>query len=229
MNGRDLLPRIDRDAGPAYDPHLLRMVELERVTRVLDVEDLIIEQMRHAEFETTFHMPGTRSDGAAGTICALQSLYSQSFPCIAEFSIGPEVFLNQIRASAFSNDLACALLGIDARGGAAGIICDLAQFSEREVHRLIHRYCESLRSTVKHPVCFSRITGANGAIHGWLNTNLRTWGNGLQVPAARLADNQFQRVAHTGLRNWFSWSRANALRHSPYRTAKAWARQLRKR
>ncbi len=131
MNQGTLLPQIDQDAEQGFDPHLSQMVELERIARALDVEDTILEQMRHAELELTIHLPASRCDGAAANISALQCLYSHSSGCITELAIGPGVFLNQVRASAFANDLSCALLGLELRGGAAGIICDLSQYSEQ--------------------------------------------------------------------------------------------------
>jgi len=48
MNQETLLPQIDQDAEQGFDPHLLQMVELERTARAIDVEDAILEQMRHA-------------------------------------------------------------------------------------------------------------------------------------------------------------------------------------
>ena len=46
MTRETLLPQIDQDVEQGFDPHLLQMVELERVTRAIDVEDAVLEQMR---------------------------------------------------------------------------------------------------------------------------------------------------------------------------------------
>ena len=67
MNQETLLPQIDQDVEQGFDPHLLQMVELERIARAIDVEDAILEQMRHAELELTIHLPASRSDGATLT------------------------------------------------------------------------------------------------------------------------------------------------------------------
>ena len=90
MNQETLLPQIDQDAEQGFEPHLLQMVELERIARAIDVEDAILEQMRHAELELTIHLPASRSDGVAANISALQCLYSHSSGCITELAIGPD-------------------------------------------------------------------------------------------------------------------------------------------
>ncbi len=193
MNQETLLPQIDQDAEQGFDPHLMHMAELERLARAIDVEDAILEQMRHAELELTIHQPASRSDGGAANISALQCLYSHSCGCITELTIGSDVFLNQVRAAAFSNDLSCALLGLALRGGAAGIICDLSQYSERETRRLFRGYCQRLRATLPSFFGFSRVYGGNRAIHGWLGHDLD--GVGIGFGAVRQAESQWRRLA----------------------------------
>jgi len=193
MNKETLLPQIDQDAEQGFDPHLLQMVELERIARAIDVEDVIVEQMRHAELELTIHLPALRSDGAAANISALQCLYSHSSGCVTELAIGPDVFLNQVRAAAFANDLSCALLGLTLRGGAAGIVCDLSQYSERETRRLFRGYCRRLRATLPSFFGFSRVYGGNRAIHGWLGHDLEGAGSGFG--AVRQAESQWTMLA----------------------------------
>ena len=192
MNPETLLPQIDQDAEQGFDPHLLLMTEMERMARAIDVEDVILEQMRHAEMELTLHLTALRSDGAAATISAMQCLYSHSSGCI-ELAIGPDIFLNQVRASAFANDLSCALLGLAMRGGAAGILCDLSQFSEPETRRLFRRYCQRLRATLPSSFGVSRVYGGNPAIHGWLDYDLNT---GSHVGALRHTESQWALLAH---------------------------------
>lgn len=192
MNSETLLPQMDAEQG--LDPHLLLMTELERMARAIDVEDIILEQMRHAEMELTLHLPVSRSDGAAASVSALQCLYSHSSGCIAEFAIGPDIFLNQIRASALANDLSCALLGLAMRGGAAGILCDLSQFPEPETRRLFRRYCQRLRVALPRFFAVSRVYGGNPAIHGWLDYDLEDTGS--HVGALRHAESQWTLLAH---------------------------------
>jgi hypothetical protein len=193
MNQETLLPQIDQDAEQGFDSHLLHMVELERIARAIDVEDAILEQMRHAELELTIHLPASRDDGAAANISALQCLYSHSSGCITELTIGPDVFLNQVRAAAYANDLSCALLGLALRGGAAGIICDLSQYSEREMRQWFHSYCQRLRATLPSFLGFSRVYGGNRAIHDWLGHDLEGVGNGFG--AVRQAESQWTLLA----------------------------------
>ncbi len=194
MNPETLLPQIDQDAEQGFDPHLLLMTELERMARAIDVEDVILEQMRHAEMELTLHLPASRSDGAAATISTLQCLYPHSCGCIAELAIGPDIFLNQMRASALANDLSCALLGLAMRGGAAGILSDLSQISEPETRRLFRRYSQRLRAILPGFFGVSRVYGGNPAIHGWLDYDLEDTGS--HVGALRHAESQWTLLAH---------------------------------
>ncbi len=193
MAEETLLPQIDQDVEQGFDPFLLQMVELERITRAIDVEDAVLEQMRHAELELTIHLPAARSDGAITNVSALQCLYSYSSRCVTELAIGADVFLNQVRASALANDLSCALLGLTLRGGAAGIICDLSQYSERETRRLFHDYCQRLRATLPSFFGFSRVYGGNRTIHGWLSEDLE--GIGSRFGAVRQAEPQWTLLA----------------------------------
>jgi len=197
MTQEALLPQIDQDAEQGFDPHLLQMVELERIARAIDVEDFVLEQIRHAELELTVHLPAARSDGAAANISTLQCLYSHSSSCITELAIGADVFLNQVRASALANDLSCALLGLALRGGAAGIICDLSQYSERETRRLFRNYCQRLRATLPSFFGFSRVYGGNRTIHGWLARDLE--GMASRFGAVRQVESQWMLQA-----NWIA-------------------------
>ena len=193
MTRETLLPQIDQDVEQGFDPHLLQMVELERVTRAIDVEDAVLEQMRHAELELTIHLPAVRSDGAITNVSALQCLYSYSSRCVTELAIGADVFLNQVRASALANDLSCALLGLTLRGGAAGMICDLSQYSERQTRRVFRNYCQRLRATLPSFFGFSRVYGGNRTIHGWLSEDLE--GIRTRFGAVRQAEAQWMLLA----------------------------------
>ena len=92
-----------------------------------------------------------------------------------------------------ANDLSCALLGLTLRGGAAGIICDLSQYSERETRRLFRDYCQRLRATLPSFFGFSRVYGGNRTIHGWLGHDLE--GAGSRFGAVRQAESQWTLLA----------------------------------
>jgi glutamate dehydrogenase (NAD(P)+) len=190
---QELLPPIDQDAEQAFDPYLLRMVELDRMARALDLEAPVLEQMRHAELETTIRLPGIRSDGGASGLSALSSLYEPAAGAIIELGIGPDAHLNQVRASAFLNDLSCALLGLEWRGGSAGVIFDPSQFPERETRRLLRRYCEAAQRILPENFAISCIRGGNSTIHGWLSHDLRQF-TSPSGAAARQADTQWERT-----------------------------------
>ena len=189
---QDLLPPVDQEAEQGFDPYLLRMLGLDRTARALDLEDTVLEQMRHAELEATIRLPGARSDGSAAGLSALACLYAPAAGSILELAIGPDTHLNQVRASAFLNDLSCALLGLGWRGGAAGLILDSSQYPERETRRLLRRWCEALQRTVPGGCALSSVHGGNRAIQGWLGQDLRQF-TSPSGAAARQAETQPER------------------------------------
>ena len=190
---QDFLPPVDQEAEQGFDPYLLRMLELDRIARVLDLENAVLEQMRHAELEATIRLPGARSDGSAAGLSALTCLYAPAAGSIIELVIGADTHLNQVRASAFLNDLSCALLGLGWRGGAAGLIFDSSQYPERETRRLLRRYCEAMQRIVPDGCALSSMHGGNRAIQGWLGQDLRQF-TSPSGAAARLGETQPERL-----------------------------------
>ncbi|HWR35197.1 MAG TPA: Glu/Leu/Phe/Val dehydrogenase dimerization domain-containing protein [Clostridia bacterium] len=137
MNASDLMPPAAR-LDESLDPQLESQLQLDGLSRWLDLEDWILERLRHNEREATCALSLMRDDARAESCMALSVQHGRAAgPALATISFSPETYLNELRAQAYSNSMACALYRLPYSGGAAGIVCDPHTFSEREMRRVI--------------------------------------------------------------------------------------------
>jgi glutamate dehydrogenase (NAD(P)+) len=132
-----LPPEID-------DPLLDSAAQLEESARALDLEDWIVHRLRHSDREMTVNLPLPRDTGALTcTAFRVQHLRAHG-PCIGPVRLAPDAHLAQLRSVALDMTLQCALLDLPLGGSAGAIVCDPAQFTERELRHLVRHYLAAL-------------------------------------------------------------------------------------
>ncbi len=149
MNSAELLPPEMVELEQDTDALLELSAQVEQAARTLDLEDWIVQRLKHAEREITVNLPLVRDNGAAATCTGFRVQHcSVHGPCLGPVLLSPEAHLSHLRALAMHISLQCALLGLPAAGSAGALVCDPEQLSERELRRVVKDYVTALRDCV---------------------------------------------------------------------------------
>jgi len=144
MTTHDLLPLAAIEEE--FDAYFESTLELEEAARVLDLEDWIVERLRHPEREITANLVLVRDNGQALPCTALRVQHSSARgPLLGGIRLSPHTQLSEVRALAMNMTWQCALLDVPFGGAAGALVCDPAKLSERELRHLSKDYVTALR------------------------------------------------------------------------------------
>jgi len=147
MTAHDLLPlaAIEED----LDSYLECTLELEEAAHVLDLEDWIVERLRHPEREITANLLLVRDDGQALNFTAFRVQHSSARGLgLGGVRLSPHAQLSDTRALAMNTTWQCALLDVPFGGAAGAVVCDPGKLSERELRHVSKDYVRALRGTI---------------------------------------------------------------------------------
>ena len=147
MISHDLLPATV-GAGE-FDPLVQATLHFETAARHLDLEDWIVQRLRHPERELTLNLPLTADDGSPHMLTAYRVQHcTWQGPGLGPVRYSPDVRLNHIRAAAMTTTWECALFDLPFGGSAGAIVCDPQRLSERELRDVTKEYVYALRGMV---------------------------------------------------------------------------------
>lgn len=147
MTAHDLLPQVALEEE--LDSYLESKLELEDAARVLDLENWIVERLRHPEREITANLVLVRDNGQALPCTAFRVQHSTARGLtLGGIRLSPLAQLSETRSLAMSMTWQCALLDIPFGGAAGAIVCDPSELSERELRHLSKDYVEALRGVL---------------------------------------------------------------------------------
>jgi glutamate dehydrogenase/leucine dehydrogenase len=168
MTTHDLLPQVAFEEE--LDANLESTVELEEAARKLDLEDWIVERLRHPEREVTANLLLVRDNGQALPCTAMRVQHNSARgPFLGGVRLSSHEQLSYIRAAAMHMTWQCALLDIPFGGAAGALVCDPKQLSERELRQLSKDYVAALRGIVG-PVTdvLMEDLGSNPQVLAWM-------------------------------------------------------------
>ncbi len=149
MLSTDLLPPDLAEDDPLLDA----AAELEKSAHTLDLEDWIIQRLKHADRETTVNIALQKQAGAV-TCTAYRVQHARAHRhCLGPVHLTPVTHLAELRAAALDLTLQYALLDLPLGGSAGAILCDPAHLSEPELRHLIRHYlaCLDVRGDIFAP------------------------------------------------------------------------------
>jgi glutamate dehydrogenase/leucine dehydrogenase len=147
MTAHDFLPLAAIEEE--LDPYLEASLELEEVARLLDLEDWIVERLRHPEREIMANLVLVRDNGQALPVTAFRVQHSSARgPLLGGVRLSPHAHLSETRALAMNMTWQCALLDIPFGGAGGAVVCDPGKLSERELRRLSKDYVKALRGVL---------------------------------------------------------------------------------
>ena len=178
MTAHDLLPLAAIEEE--LDVYLESNLELEEAARVLDLEDWIVERLRHPEREVTANLVLVRDNGQALPVTALRVQHNTvRGPLLGGIRFSPHTQLSEARALAMNQTWQCALLDVPFGGAAGAVVCDPGKFSERELRRLSKDYIDALRGILGPGTdVLMEDVGSNPQVLTWmLNAHARAAGH----------------------------------------------------
>ena len=136
----------DSTATEGFDPLAQATLHFETAARHLDLEDWIVQRLRHPERELSLNLPLLTDDGCPLTVTAYRVQHcTWQGPGLGTVRYSADVRLNHVRAAAMTTTWECALFDLPFGGSAGAIVCDPRQLSERELRDLSKEYVYGLR------------------------------------------------------------------------------------
>jgi glutamate dehydrogenase (NAD(P)+) len=176
MISQDLLPDQATSIEELHDPYLDIMLEFEEAARFLDLEEWIVQRLRHTEREVTVNLPLVRDNGRPATFTGLRVQHNcDRGPTLGGVRFTPDAHLGQLRASAMTRTWQTALLDLPFGGSAGAVVCNPQELSERELRLLCSGYARSLRGlTGPQRDILAPDTGANERTMSWMLASHRS-------------------------------------------------------
>lgn len=141
-----LLPAAETED---FDPLVQATLHFETAARHLDLEDWIVQRLRHPERELTLNLPVTRDDGRPLMLTAYRVQHcTWQGPGLGGVRYSADSRLNHVRAAAMTTTWECALFDLPFGGSAGAIVCDPQKLSERELRDVTKEYVYALRGIV---------------------------------------------------------------------------------
>ncbi len=139
----DFLQAEEEDASLDLTAHL------EHACRILDVENWILQRLKHPEREITVNLPLIRDDGEAVIVAGYRAQHSRARgPSLGPVILSPDAHLAQLRTTASEMTLQTALLDVLLGGAAGALVIEPERLSERELRRILTEYAAAMRDNI---------------------------------------------------------------------------------
>jgi glutamate dehydrogenase (NAD(P)+) len=173
MNTASLLPP-QSELDTCFDPYISATADLERSARLLDLEDWIVERLRHCEQESVINFLLSGDEGHTHSLTGLWVRHcAAAGPVAAPFQISRDAYRNSVCADAMRMTWLCALYGLRHGGAAAALIVNPHTHSEKELRRAVRGFAESAGELVGSAALVYP-AGVHPVEMDWLDAGLRT-------------------------------------------------------
>ncbi|MHB2025319.1 MAG: Glu/Leu/Phe/Val family dehydrogenase [Elusimicrobiota bacterium] len=121
------------------------MEQLERAGKKMNMEDGILERLRHCKRILTVSVPVAMDDGSAMVFEGYRIQHNlDRGPAKGGIRYHPQVSLDEVKALAFWMTMKCAVVNLPYGGAKGGVICDPGKMSQAEIERLTRRYTSEI-------------------------------------------------------------------------------------
>ena len=150
------------------------MLAFEETASLLDLEPWIVQRLRHPVEETTSYLEVVRDSGDAACLPLVAVRHSEMSGCAAgSLSLASGLQQRDCRVVAMERTWQSALLGLPFGGASYGLICDPAEWSEKELIAIIPALARQLDQRRNGTVLFPG-EGCCRELLGRLAAHLRT-------------------------------------------------------
>ncbi len=131
------------------------MLAFEETAALLDLEPWIVQRLRHPVNETTAYLEVMRDSGDAACVPLFAVRHSERSGCAAgSLSLASGLQQRDCRARGMERTWQSALLGLPFGGASYGLVCDPAEWSEREMIAIIPALARQLDQRTGGSVLF---------------------------------------------------------------------------
>jgi len=119
---------------------------VERVGRMLNLNDSMIEILKRPKRELAVNFPVRMDDGRVKVFTGYRVQHNSARgPCKGGIRYHPNVSLDEVRALAMWMTWKCAVVGIPFGGAKGGVVCNPKEMSKSELERMTRRYTSEIQ------------------------------------------------------------------------------------
>ena len=119
---------------------------VERVGRMLNLNDAMIEILKRPKRELSVNFPVRMDDGRVKVFTGFRVQHNSARgPCKGGIRYHPNVSLDEVRALAMWMTWKCAVVGIPFGGAKGGVICNPKEMSKSELERMTRRFSSEIQ------------------------------------------------------------------------------------
>lgn len=128
------------------NPYDNAVKHVERVGRMLGLNECMIEILKRPRRELTVNFPVRMDDGRVRNFVGYRVQHNSARgPCKGGIRYHPNVTLDEVRALSMWMTWKCAVVGIPFGGAKGGVICNPKEMSKTELERLTRRYTSEIQ------------------------------------------------------------------------------------
>jgi glutamate dehydrogenase/leucine dehydrogenase len=127
----------------------MAQVQLEKAARLLELDESVLECLKHPKSVLTVAVPVRMDDGRVRTFTGFRSQHSNARgPYKGGIRYHPNVSMDEVVALSMWMSWKCAVVDIPFGGGKGGVICDPKRMSQGELERLTRRYTHAIAGVI---------------------------------------------------------------------------------
>ena len=132
---------VERREALEANPWHQAMEQLERAGAKMNMEQLVLERLRHCKRILTVSVPVRMDDGSLKVFEGYRIQHNlDRGPAKGGIRFHPQVSLDEVKALAFWMTMKCSVVNLPYGGAKGGIICDPKKMSIGEIERMTRRY-----------------------------------------------------------------------------------------
>jgi len=133
----------------SVNPYHVAIKQLERVGRILELDEWLIELLKKPKREIIVTIPVRMDDGSVRVFTGYRVHHNDARgPCKGGIRYHPNVTLDEVRALAMWMTWKTSVMDLPLGGGKGGIACDPKEMSISEIERLTRRYIYAIREFI---------------------------------------------------------------------------------
>jgi glutamate dehydrogenase (NAD(P)+) len=136
-------------ADDVYNPYVTAQSHVDRVGKMMGMDQDIIEILRKPRRELTVNMPVKMDNGSIQMFTGFRVQHNSARgPCKGGIRYHPDVTLDEVRALAMWMTWKCTVVGIPFGGAKGGVICSPKAMSKNELEKMTRRYASEIYSFI---------------------------------------------------------------------------------
>ena len=128
-----------------YNPYVTAQSHVDRVGKMMGMDQNVIEILRKPRRELTVNMPVKMDNGSIQMFTGFRVQHNSARgPCKGGIRYHPDVTLDEVRALSMWMTWKCTVVGIPFGGAKGGVICNPKAMSTNELEKMTRRYASEI-------------------------------------------------------------------------------------